>query len=68
VYCMSQLLKPWVRETCKRHLGRGLFDGTYFGHELFDPVYAPVAERGVFFAVVWLAAAWMYRRGVFLKI
>jgi predicted acyltransferase len=68
VYCMSQLLKPWVRDTCKRHLGADIFNGTYFGVQLFGPLYAPVAECVVFLVVVWLAAAWMYRRSVFVRI
>jgi predicted acyltransferase len=68
VYCMSQLLKPWVRDTCKRHLGADIFQGTYFGVEVFDPLYAPVAESVVFLGVVWLTALWMYRRGIFLRI
>jgi heparan-alpha-glucosaminide N-acetyltransferase len=68
VYCMAQLLKPWVRDTCKRHLGADVFHGTYFGLELFDPLYVPVAECVVFLGVVWLTAVWMYRRSIFLKI
>lgn len=68
VYCMAQLLKPWVRDTCKRHLGRDIFNGTYLGYEVFDPVYAPVAEAVVFLLVIWLAAVGMYRQKIFVKI
>lgn len=68
VYCMSQLLKPWVRETLKRHLGQNIFDGVYFGTELFSPAFIPVAESAAFLAVVWLAAVWMYRQKIFIRI
>jgi len=33
-----------------------------------DPLYAPVAECVVFLAVIWLAAAWMYRRKGFVRV
>jgi predicted acyltransferase len=68
VYCMSQLLKPWVRETFKRHLGQHFYDGTYFDFQLFKPVFAPVVESTVFLIVIWLAAIWMYRQKIFVRI
>jgi predicted acyltransferase len=68
VYVMAQLLKPWVRDTLKRHLGQHVFEGTYFGHEMFMPLFAPVAESVGFLLVLWLVAAWMYRQKIFVKI
>lgn len=73
VYCMSMILKPWVRDTVRRHFGPDVFQGTLLKGtawevRLYDPVFAPVAECVVFLAFLWLIAWWMYRRGIFLKI
>ncbi len=68
VYCMSQLLKPWVRDTLKCHFGPHVFEGTYFGEKLFDPVFVPIAMTTTFLVIVWLAAAWMYRQKIFIRI
>jgi predicted acyltransferase len=67
-YCMSQLLKPWVRNTLRIHVGQGIFDGTYFGVRVFDSVFAPIAESVLFLIFLWLVCWWMYRRRIFLKI
>jgi predicted acyltransferase len=73
VYCLYQLLGPWVRETMRIHFGRTIFDGTYLADTpwevtLWDPVFAPIAQTVVFLGLLWLVAAWMYRRGIFVKI
>src|SRR5262245_48260638 len=67
-YCMSQRLKPWIRDTLKTHLGQNLFGGTYFGHEVFASVYAPIVQSVAILGAIWLACWWMYRQKVFLKI
>lgn len=61
LYCMSQLLKPWLRERLKLHLGAGVFD-------LFGARYAPMVEASFILLLLWLAAWWMYRRKMFLRI
>ncbi len=73
VYCLYQLLNPWVRETMRIHFGRTIYEGTYLTDSpwevtLWDPVFAPVAQAVVFLGLLWLLAAWMYRRGIFIKI
>jgi predicted acyltransferase len=68
IYCVAQMLRPWVRDTFRRHLGSRVFDGTYFGVTVFDPLFAPVAQTVVFLIVAWFIAWWMYRRGIFVKI
>ena len=68
VYCMSMILKPWVRDTLQRHFGDGIFKGTYFGKTLFHEVFAPIALAATFTFVVWLVAAWMYKRKIFVRI
>jgi len=67
-YCMSQLLKPWVRNTFKIHAGQGVFDGKFFSLQLFDPIYSPILESLAFLTFLWLICWWMYRRKIFLKI
>lgn len=68
VYCMAQLLGPWVRETIQRHIGPQFFQGTWFNHEIFPAYYAPMAEKVTFLIIVWLVAAWMYRQRLFVRI
>ena len=68
MYCMAQLLKPWVKKTLATHFGSGVFNGTYFGTEIFPAIYAPTAESvGVLF-FLWLICWWMYRQKVFLRV
>jgi heparan-alpha-glucosaminide N-acetyltransferase len=61
LYCMSQLLKPFIRERLKMHLGQNVFD-------LFGATYAPMVEMTCILLLLWLAAWWMYRRQIFLRI
>ncbi|MHA3774010.1 acyltransferase family protein [Verrucomicrobiota bacterium sgz303538] len=61
LYCMSMLLKPWIRERLKLHLGRQVF-------ESFGATYAPMVEMASILIVLWLIAFWMYRRNIFLRI
>lgn len=61
VYIMAQLLKPWVRDTLKRHLGPHIFEG-------FGVVYAPAVELAAFTLVLWLVSVWMYRQKIFVRI
>jgi predicted acyltransferase len=58
MYCMAQLLKPWVSNTFKIHLGRDIFAGTY----------GPIMEASAFLLVLWLVCLWLYRRGIFLRV
>jgi predicted acyltransferase len=57
-YCMSQLLKPWVRNMLKTHVSQELFSGTF----------GPILDSVLFLVFLWLACWWMYRRKLFLKI
>jgi predicted acyltransferase len=58
VYCMAQLMKPWIRDTLKRHLGQHIFEGTY----------GPIVQNASVVFVIWLIALWMYRRKIFVRI
>ena len=61
VYCMSMLLKPWVRETITRHVGSGVYD-------LFGKPYAPMVDAALFLLFCWIVSAWMYRQKIFIRI
>lgn len=69
-YMMSQLMKPWLRDTLKTHLStidqvRGTsIVSTLFGSGYTAPIYLSLA---VLFAM-WLIAWWMYCRKVFIRI
>jgi predicted acyltransferase len=58
MYCMSQLMKPWIRETLVTHFGKGPFQGVY------GPIWLYSATLGV----LWLICLWLYRRKIFLRI
>ena len=72
-YCMSQLLKSWLKNSFKIHFGPGIFEGNYFDGRwfhihLFDAAYAPIAESVAFLVFLWLVCWWMHRRKIFLRI
>jgi predicted acyltransferase len=58
MYCMAQLMKPWVRDNLRTHLGRSLFAGPY----------GPLALSAAVLLVLWLVCLWLYRRKIFLRI
>ena len=62
LYCMSMLLKPWIRERARLHVGQDVFERP------FGPAFAPMVEMATILLVLWLIAFWMYRRKIFLKI
>ncbi len=79
IYCMSQLLKPWIGRTLKTHLDWGFHwlvkktapDSmwqTDFGPHLFGGTYGPIVQSVAVLSVLWLVCLWMYRRRVFLRI
>jgi predicted acyltransferase len=58
MYFMSQLMKPWIRETLATHLGKGPFSGTY----------GPIWQYTATLAVLWLLCFWLYNRRIFIRI
>lgn len=74
MYCMSQTLKPWVRDTLKTHLatldaGCGCEKGiVYHVFDMKNYAYAAIWEKVAVLFVFWLVCFWMYRRKIFLKI
>jgi predicted acyltransferase len=82
MYCMSQLMKSWVRQSLRTHLNYG-WDWTLshitndstremlqtdFGKNLFEGVYGPIVASASVLGVLWLICLWMYRRGIFIRI
>jgi predicted acyltransferase len=58
MYCMAQLLKPWIRQTIRTHFGQDIFEGTY----------GPIVASASILAVLWLVCFWMYRQRFFVRI
>jgi predicted acyltransferase len=58
MYCMSMLLKPWVRGSLRTHLGKRWFTGDY----------GEAVMAASVLLVLWLICLWMYRRKVFLRL
>ena len=52
IYCMSQLLKPWIGSSLRTH----------FGREWLKSDYAPVFLSASVLLVLWLFCLWLYRR------
>ena len=61
IYCLSELLAPWIAATLKTHFGQHLFD-------VFGQNYAPITESVFVLLVLWLICAWMYRQRIFVRI
>lgn len=61
LYCMWQLMNPFIRENIKRHAGSHVF-------ESLGAPYAPILERLAALLVFWLILLWMYRRKIFVRV
>ena len=61
LYCMSMLMKPWIRERMKLHFGQGIFDS-------FGAAFTPMVEAVTVILILWLIAWWMFRRKIFLRL
>ncbi len=58
IYLMSQLMRPFLAETLRTHLGPDLFRGTF----------GPVVSACLTLFIFWLICWWMHRRKIFLRI
>jgi heparan-alpha-glucosaminide N-acetyltransferase len=71
IYCMSQLMRGFVRERLRMHIDPAWFKGMYepiFEPTWFGSLYGPIFETAGILLVLWLICWWMYRRGIFLRI
>lgn len=58
IYLMSQLMRPWVGEVLRTHLGSGLF----------NTVYSPIVNDSLTLLVFWTICWWMLRQRILLRI
>lgn len=58
MYCMAQLLKPWITKTLKIHIDQ----------DLFTTEVGKVEEHLARLLVMWLICLWLYRQKIFVKI
>jgi predicted acyltransferase len=58
MYVMSWLVKPWLKQTFRTHLGASPFEG----------IYGPVLESALLVLVLWGICLWMHRRRIYLRI
>ena len=59
-YCMSQLLRSWIRATVGRHFPHA--------YGMFGDAYIPMVDTTLFLLLVWLTCWWMYRKKIFIRI
>jgi predicted acyltransferase len=58
IYVMIQLMSGWIGTSWQTHLPVACFNNPY----------APIVKASLVAATLWLICAWMYRRGIFLRI
>lgn len=80
MYCMSQLLKPWTRETLQRHFGDRVFHlQPQLGYKMFSPypfenppphfdIYLPMCQAILVGFCFWLVCLWLHRQRLFVRI
>lgn len=61
IYGMDMLLKPWVGDALKRHLGDGVFLAA-------GPQFEPMVQATLTGLCFWLICWWMYRQKLFVRI
>jgi predicted acyltransferase len=64
IYCMAQLIKPWISEMFRTYAGRNVFQ------DVADKLgtYSPIVETSTQLLVLWLICLWLYRQKIFIKI
>lgn len=62
LYLMAQLMKPFVRDSLRTHLGAAAYEAP------LGPTYAPLFESAAVLMVLWLVVLGMYRQRIFLRI
>ncbi|MFO0818731.1 MAG: hypothetical protein U1A77_12365 [Pirellulales bacterium] len=73
MYCMSQLMRPFVKSALKTH-GATIDQWAQWeqgiNYYLFDPqfAYSPIVERVAVLFVFWLVCVWLYTQKIFVRI
>jgi predicted acyltransferase len=68
IYLLAEKARPWIAMNLQTHLGQRVFEGQWFGRQVFDPVYEPIAHAALVLLVLWLACLWLYRQRIFVRI
>jgi predicted acyltransferase len=71
VYCMSILLKGWIKHHLQIHFGwvrEYLWPGDDKTPALFASPYEPILTATCVGLVIWLISWWMYRQKIFIRI
>lgn len=73
MYCMSQLMKGWVKNSLKTHLDwswnwLSAQVGLPTGQGIFGGVFGPILSSAAALFILWLVCLWMYRQKVFVRI
>jgi len=58
MYCMAQLIKPWISQTLRTHICQ----------KMFETDIGKVGEHAGRLLVLWLICFWLYRRKIFVKV
>jgi predicted acyltransferase len=65
MYCMYQLMRPWITRTLETHLSTfDLWQRTFGSANIYAPLWQSLAVLGV----LWLICFWLYRRKIFIRI
>jgi predicted acyltransferase len=65
IYCMYQLMRPWIIRTLETHLSTfDLWQTTFGSANIYAPLWQSLAVLGV----LWLICFWLYRRKIFIRI
>jgi heparan-alpha-glucosaminide N-acetyltransferase len=81
MYVMSQLMRPWVRQTLRTHMttvtyvcdqwlgfGPSYVPRIKANGGIFEGTYGPIYDQAAVLLVFWLICAWLYRRKLFVRI
>ncbi|WP_298864936.1 DUF5009 domain-containing protein [uncultured Gimesia sp.] len=71
MYCMAQLIKPWVQKSLKIHLKTiDVATGWTLTDSLYGSAcpYTPIALSATVLFILWLICLWMYIQKIFVKI
>jgi heparan-alpha-glucosaminide N-acetyltransferase len=68
MYCMAQLMKPWVKANLARHVGYYIELNWGPMTTEFRDIYLPMIQSTAILLVLWLICLWMYRQKIFVRI
>jgi len=66
MYCMSQLMKPWIRQTLQTHYAT--LEDAFGMPAIFEGPCGIIWLYSATLVVLWLICLWLYRRKIFIRI